>query len=97
MVRVLVSEDGFASNTRVHPRPEAGESARAEHFPIHVERTATGRRAEPLLEVLAQISLGGPVMPRVLRRLADVLMGVPDKPIPPNAEVRRTCRLGRPP
>ena len=80
MLRVLVCEDSFASSVRVNPRKEAGETARADHYPIRVEDTATGRKADALLEVMRQVSATGPVMPRVMRRLADVLMGLPDAP-----------------
>ncbi|CAK9097926.1 Hypothetical protein SCF082_LOCUS45929, partial [Durusdinium trenchii] len=80
LITVLYIEDTNTDMVRIFPRNET-EISRQRYWPNLIERTLCGRQVEYLLRTLVGFRSVSPtrvVAPRVLRRIADVLMGVPD-------------------
>ena len=83
MTTILFIEDRNSSNVVLRPRG-ASEIAREDYRPSLVEHTLGGRQVEYLLRALVGYRSVAPhrvVAPRILRRIADVLMGLPDPPL----------------
>lgn len=81
MVNVLYAEDECAGHVKLHVVNDDIEVSRDMYDPNMIERTLPGRQVEYLLQALFgdhSVSPAGVVAPRILRRIADVLMGLPD-------------------
>ena len=75
---ILLNEDKFSRHYRLHQHDVTDrEKQHYKHVPI--EKTWTGRNVDYLLQVLVgekTVSPSGVVAPRILRRIANVLMGI---------------------
>ena len=75
---ILLNEDKFSRHYRLHQHDVTDrEKQHYNHVPI--EKTWTGRNVDYLLQVLVgekTVSPAGVVAPRILRRIANVLMGI---------------------
>ena len=86
--RVLMFEDSVtiqqylnAADTSQSAAWESLERLATKHMPVCVERCWTGTSLETLLQLIIgrrPLSTVGPSAPRVMRRIADVLMGIPE-------------------
>ena len=77
---ILSNEDKFSDQYVLNPR-DPTQLDRSAYRPVMVEMTWAGRTVEYLLQTLIgdeALSPTGVVAPRIMRRMADVLMGVPD-------------------
>ncbi|GBG24703.1 Somatic embryosis receptor kinase 5 [Hondaea fermentalgiana] len=80
MVAVLYTEDENTDHVKLNP-VEDTDMDRASYAPNMLERTRPGRQVEYLLQTLfgdRSVSPTRVVAPRILRRIADVLMGISD-------------------
>mmetsp|Transcript_12350 Transcript_12350/g.22369 ORF Transcript_12350/g.22369 Transcript_12350/m.22369 type:complete len:1742 (-) Transcript_12350:2680-7905(-) len=80
LISILTIEDTNSKHVVLGPRTENQVSI-VNYRPNLIEQTYCGRQVEYLLRTLVgfrSLSPSGPVAPRVVRRIADVLMGIPD-------------------
>jgi hypothetical protein len=77
---VLRAEDEFSDQYRLVPH-DPSHIPRIDYRPVMIEMTWAGRTVEYLLQTFIgdnPLSPTGVVAPRIMRRMADVLLGVPD-------------------
>ena len=75
---ILLNEDKFSRHYRLHQQ-DVMDRQKLEYDHVPIEKTWTGRNVDYLLQVLVgekTLSPAGVVAPRILRRIADVLMGI---------------------